>query len=238
MARGWGRSEEDLGAEKEHAKEARRAASGGAKLEAKTRAEAHSIRLSLARIEDQLENGHEPRAPPRPRDRPRRAPDAAVGARAESAGGLGFVKIATWNVNGIRARQAQVQDWIERERPDVVCLQEIKASSRSGAGRPSARWRATGATGTAARATPASRSTSARTFAPERPAFTHPDVRLREPHRDVADRRLRRASTVASIYVPNGGKDFPAKMRVPRGAGAVRGGACAGRRPRSCSAAT
>ena len=54
MARGWGRSEEDLGAEKEHAKEARRAASGGAKLEAKNRAEAHSIRLSLARIEDQL----------------------------------------------------------------------------------------------------------------------------------------------------------------------------------------
>ena len=54
MARGWGRNEEDLGAEKEHAKEARRAASGGAKLEAKNRAEAHSIRLSLARIEDQL----------------------------------------------------------------------------------------------------------------------------------------------------------------------------------------
>ena len=54
MARGWGRSEEDLGAEKEHAKEARRAASGGAKLGAKERAEAHSIRLSLARIEDQL----------------------------------------------------------------------------------------------------------------------------------------------------------------------------------------
>ena len=39
------------------------------------------------------------------------------------------MKIATWNVNGIRARQAQVQEWIERERPDVVCLQEIKAAS-------------------------------------------------------------------------------------------------------------
>src|SRR5512142_3356419 len=38
------------------------------------------------------------------------------------------MKLATWNVNGIRARQAQVQDWIERERPDVVCLQEIKAT--------------------------------------------------------------------------------------------------------------
>src|SRR4051812_38656914 len=39
------------------------------------------------------------------------------------------LKVATWNVNGIRARQGQVHEWIERERPDVVCLQEIKAAS-------------------------------------------------------------------------------------------------------------
>ena len=38
------------------------------------------------------------------------------------------VKIATWNVNGIRARQTQLQEFIEREQPDVLCLQEIKAS--------------------------------------------------------------------------------------------------------------
>src|SRR5437588_750070 len=38
------------------------------------------------------------------------------------------MKVATWNVNGIRARQSQLQEWIEREQPDVVCLQEIKAS--------------------------------------------------------------------------------------------------------------
>ncbi len=37
------------------------------------------------------------------------------------------MKIATWNVNGIRARGAQVEEWLERERPDVVCLQELKA---------------------------------------------------------------------------------------------------------------
>ena len=36
--------------------------------------------------------------------------------------------VATWNVNGIRARQAQFLEWLERDRPDVVCLQEIKAS--------------------------------------------------------------------------------------------------------------
>ena len=38
------------------------------------------------------------------------------------------LKIATWNVNGIRARLDQVQDWLLKERPDVFCLQEIKAS--------------------------------------------------------------------------------------------------------------
>ena len=39
-----------------------------------------------------------------------------------------LVKIATWNVNGIRARQTQLLEFVERERPDVLCLQEIKAS--------------------------------------------------------------------------------------------------------------
>ena len=37
------------------------------------------------------------------------------------------MKVATWNVNGIRARQSQVQQWVERDRPDIVCLQAIKA---------------------------------------------------------------------------------------------------------------
>src|SRR5262245_59966311 len=37
------------------------------------------------------------------------------------------MKIAAWNVNGIRARQAQVVAFVEREQPDVLCLQEIKS---------------------------------------------------------------------------------------------------------------
>jgi len=37
------------------------------------------------------------------------------------------MKIATWNVNGIRARAAQVCEFLEREKPDVLCLQELKA---------------------------------------------------------------------------------------------------------------
>ena len=54
MARGWGRSEEDLGAEKELAKEAARAPGSGARADARRTAEIRSIHLSLARIEDQL----------------------------------------------------------------------------------------------------------------------------------------------------------------------------------------
>ena len=38
------------------------------------------------------------------------------------------MKIVTWNVNGIRARQAELHDLLEREQPTVLCLQEIKAS--------------------------------------------------------------------------------------------------------------
>ncbi|MGE5233069.1 MAG: endonuclease/exonuclease/phosphatase family protein, partial [Acidobacteriota bacterium] len=36
--------------------------------------------------------------------------------------------IATWNVNGIRAREEQVLEWIARERPGIFCLQELKAA--------------------------------------------------------------------------------------------------------------
>ena len=37
------------------------------------------------------------------------------------------MKIATFNVNGIRSRLANLLQWLEREAPDVVCLQELKA---------------------------------------------------------------------------------------------------------------
>jgi len=38
------------------------------------------------------------------------------------------MKIATWNVNGIRARQEGVLAWLAKDAPDIVCLQETKAS--------------------------------------------------------------------------------------------------------------
>jgi exodeoxyribonuclease-3 len=36
------------------------------------------------------------------------------------------MKIATWNVNSIRRRLPLVLDWLEKARPDVLCLQETK----------------------------------------------------------------------------------------------------------------
>lgn len=36
------------------------------------------------------------------------------------------VKLATWNVNSIRARIDLLGDWLVRQQPDVVCLQETK----------------------------------------------------------------------------------------------------------------
>jgi exodeoxyribonuclease-3 len=38
------------------------------------------------------------------------------------------VRIATWNVNSLKARQERVEEWIAYARPDVLCLQETKLS--------------------------------------------------------------------------------------------------------------
>lgn len=36
------------------------------------------------------------------------------------------MRIATWNVNSIRTRMRQVKDWLEEEKPDLLCIQETK----------------------------------------------------------------------------------------------------------------
>jgi exodeoxyribonuclease III len=38
------------------------------------------------------------------------------------------VKVATWNVNSIRARLDHACDWLERVQPDVLCMQETKVT--------------------------------------------------------------------------------------------------------------
>src|SRR5947208_14121245 len=122
------------------------------------------------------------------------------------------MKLATWDVNGIRARHAQVQEWIERERPDVVCLQEIKATpeqipeSLFGFEGYWCYWH--GGKGYSGVALHVSRS-----FAPERPTFAHPEFDYENRIVTVDVPTAAGVVTIASIYVPNGGKDFPGKMR-------------------------
>lgn len=36
------------------------------------------------------------------------------------------MRIATWNINGVKARQGMLQTWLAQHSPDIVCLQEIK----------------------------------------------------------------------------------------------------------------
>ena len=36
------------------------------------------------------------------------------------------MKIATWNINGVRARIENLLAWLAESKPDIVCLQEIK----------------------------------------------------------------------------------------------------------------
>jgi exodeoxyribonuclease III len=38
------------------------------------------------------------------------------------------LRIATFNINGIRARLPALLGWLEREKPDVACLQELKST--------------------------------------------------------------------------------------------------------------
>jgi exodeoxyribonuclease-3 len=118
------------------------------------------------------------------------------------------MKVATWNVNGVRAREAQLREWIERDRPDLLCLQEIKASA---AQIPEAlceregywcHWhgeRAYSGVGLHIR----------KDAFPDAPEFVHPPF---DHENRIAAAQVGQL-VVASVYVPNGGKDFPAKMR-------------------------
>jgi exodeoxyribonuclease-3 len=47
--------------------------------------------------------------------------------RTEQDAGMPKLKIATFNVNGIRSRLAPLLQWLEKEQPDIACLQELKA---------------------------------------------------------------------------------------------------------------
>ncbi len=118
------------------------------------------------------------------------------------------MKIVTWNVNGIRARESQVREWMERETPEVVCLQEIKASAEqipASLSELPGYWccwhgeRAYSGIGLHIR----------KDACPDKPEFCHPSFNYENR---IVTAELGKL-VVASVYVPNGGKDFPAKLR-------------------------
>jgi len=41
------------------------------------------------------------------------------------------VRLATWNVNSLKARQERVEEWLGYARPDVLCLQETKLADKA-----------------------------------------------------------------------------------------------------------
>jgi exodeoxyribonuclease-3 len=118
------------------------------------------------------------------------------------------VKIATWNVNGIRKRMDQVVSLIAEEKPDVLCLQEIKAApdqledSLFALSDYVNYWH--GAKGGYSGVSVHVR----RGAFPETPVFTHPSFDL-ETRIAVANVGAR---IFASIYVPNGGKEYQPKL--------------------------
>lgn len=121
------------------------------------------------------------------------------------SGVLGF-RFATWNVNGVRARSAQVLAWLAAERPDVWCLQELKATPQQLpaelAEHPDYEtfWHGAGPYSGVALGLRRERFPSVR--------FGHPgfDREQRIVTAEVGDLVL------ASAYVPNGGKDYQAKL--------------------------
>ncbi|KAB2889085.1 MAG: exodeoxyribonuclease III [Kofleriaceae bacterium] len=119
------------------------------------------------------------------------------------------MKIGTWNVNGIRKRHAEVIEWIDREAPDVVCLQEIKASAEqvpallvdAVAARYCVHWHGhKGYSGVALLVRKERFGDAVR--------FTHPELDME--HRIVVAEHG--ALVFASVYIPNGGKDYRAKL--------------------------
>lgn len=118
------------------------------------------------------------------------------------------MRISTWNVNGIRRRHAEVVEWVARFAPDVLCLQELKAAPGQIPEQLTAlpdywsHWH--GAPGGYSGVSLHLR----KSWASEAPVFDSPEF-------DFECRILQaKVGTVhfMSAYVPNGGKDYDAKL--------------------------
>jgi exodeoxyribonuclease III len=115
------------------------------------------------------------------------------------------MKIATWNVNGIRARHEQFVQFVGAEQPDVICLQEIKArldqipQTCTVEGYTCYWHGAGGYSGVALHVRQG--------FAAQ-PVYVHPDfdIETRIVQAQIED------TVFTSVYVPNGGKAYDAKI--------------------------
>ncbi len=120
------------------------------------------------------------------------------------------MRIVTWNVNGIRAREAQVLEFLAEHRPSALLLQEIKAAPEQVpadlhalAERYWLHWHGArgGYSGVAL--------LLAKAEFPEEPRFEVPPL-------DFETRVVLARTTwgaLACMYLPNGGKDYAAKLR-------------------------
>lgn len=126
-----------------------------------------------------------------------------------------MVTVATWNVNGVRARAADVDEWLRTTRPELVCLQELKAEPdqvpavlREHPDYWSVWHGHKGYSGVALMVR--------RSLVSESPRWHVPacdfETRIVAAQLTVEGQ----ATTLASVYVPNGGKDYDAKLRFLR----------------------
>ena len=148
------------------------------------------------------------------------------------------MKIATYNVNGIGSRQARLLEWLARESPDVVCLQELKAPDDRF---PAAALRQAGygAIWHGQRRGTASRSSRA---APTRSRSGVGCRAIPTTRTAATSRRRSTACVVGCLYLPNGnpqpGPKFDYKLAWFERLIAARARCCTSRASRSCSPAT
>lgn len=123
-----------------------------------------------------------------------------------------MVTVATWNVNGVRARLADVDAWLTDVRPDLVCLQELKAEPDQ-VPEPLRHhpeywsvWHGhKGYSGVALMIRKSIVATSPRWHVPA----CDFETRIVTAQVPIGPHLV----TLASVYVPNGGKDYDAKLR-------------------------
>src|SRR5262245_40349855 len=116
------------------------------------------------------------------------------------------MKIAPWNGNGIRARAAQLCEWLDRDQPDVVCLQELKAETAQIPEQCNLTayhvfWHGL-------RAYSGVSLHIKKSLCEVDPSFSHPEFDMESRIVQLALGNL----VLASVYVPNGGKDYAAKV--------------------------